>query len=265
LFGTPLRIAVLPLWALPLPFFIWPAIAVALGPIRSARRRARGACGRCGYTLHGNPSGVCSECGSPYIPARQETAHVRASTSHWTFRLLRRCIHPIMLAMTLAAGVTALALLIGSVFATRTWSLWNAPAFAIGVRTEPARLEVGIWRLGGNLKWQELWRDKAISAAGSVDNSAKYRLSAWSDKRASDESCARWCVLNAAEADRSRPAGLWRATYHGSLSHKFKPPPFTVECMFIAVPLWLLPWPLLAWPAWCWLVGPWWRTRRVGR
>jgi len=35
------------------------------GPVRQARRRARGLCVHCGYDLTGNVTGVCSECGEP--------------------------------------------------------------------------------------------------------------------------------------------------------------------------------------------------------
>lgn len=33
-------------------------------PRRTERRRAEGRCLRCGYSLHGNLSGVCPECGT---------------------------------------------------------------------------------------------------------------------------------------------------------------------------------------------------------
>ncbi len=48
-----------------LVLLIYPAIAFVRGPLRRYRRRKRGLCGRCGYNLTGNVTGVCSECGAP--------------------------------------------------------------------------------------------------------------------------------------------------------------------------------------------------------
>lgn len=50
--------------------FAWPAFGAAVGYIvfnrrrmREEKRRSAGQCGRCGYNLTGNVSGVCPECG----------------------------------------------------------------------------------------------------------------------------------------------------------------------------------------------------------
>jgi hypothetical protein len=43
---------------------IYPAVALARGPIRRWHRRRRGSCVACGYNLTGNVSGVCPECGA---------------------------------------------------------------------------------------------------------------------------------------------------------------------------------------------------------
>jgi hypothetical protein len=53
----------MPLWAPPLLFAIYPAIAFIRGPLRRWRRHKKGLCLRCGYDLTGNVSGVCPECG----------------------------------------------------------------------------------------------------------------------------------------------------------------------------------------------------------
>jgi hypothetical protein len=42
----------------------YPAMALVRGPLRRFRRRRRGLCGKCGYNLTGNVTGVCSECGA---------------------------------------------------------------------------------------------------------------------------------------------------------------------------------------------------------
>lgn len=43
---------------------------LVLGPIRRRRRRQRGECLPCGYSLTGNVSGRCPECGATTEPAR---------------------------------------------------------------------------------------------------------------------------------------------------------------------------------------------------
>lgn len=52
-----------PLWAFLLVTGVVPAMFLVVAPIRRWRRRRRGLCVGCGYDLHGNVSGVCSECG----------------------------------------------------------------------------------------------------------------------------------------------------------------------------------------------------------
>ncbi len=52
-----------PLW---LPFLVsaaWPFVAWLRGPVRRRVRRSRGLCAYCAYSLVGNTSGVCPECG----------------------------------------------------------------------------------------------------------------------------------------------------------------------------------------------------------
>ncbi len=43
---------------------IYPLIVFAMWPFRRWRRRRAGLCRQCGYDLHGNTTGVCSECGA---------------------------------------------------------------------------------------------------------------------------------------------------------------------------------------------------------
>ncbi len=52
-----------PLWAPFLMFCIPPAVAFVQGPLRRYRRRNRNQCIQCGYSLTGNTSGICPECG----------------------------------------------------------------------------------------------------------------------------------------------------------------------------------------------------------
>ena len=55
--------ATCPFW---LPVFLlstYPMLVLIRGPMRRWRRRRRGRCIRCGYSLEGNVSGVCPECG----------------------------------------------------------------------------------------------------------------------------------------------------------------------------------------------------------
>ncbi len=52
-----------PLWLLLPLFAAYPVAAFIRGPLRRRRRRKRGLCVRCGYSLTGNVTGVCPECG----------------------------------------------------------------------------------------------------------------------------------------------------------------------------------------------------------
>jgi len=54
----------LPLWAIYLGFVLYPATVVSTYRLRQHRRRIRHQCRTCGYSLTGNTSGTCSECGS---------------------------------------------------------------------------------------------------------------------------------------------------------------------------------------------------------
>ncbi len=56
--------AACPIWFLPILFLMYPAIWLAIGPLRGMRRQARGLCEKCAYDLRGNPSGLCPECGT---------------------------------------------------------------------------------------------------------------------------------------------------------------------------------------------------------
>ena len=55
-----------------LPFLLfaaYPALSFVWPLVRTVRRRARQLCHNCGYSLIGNESGVCPECGEPRIRA----------------------------------------------------------------------------------------------------------------------------------------------------------------------------------------------------
>lgn len=61
-------------WSVRIPLWFVVALTIAFvlitakGPVRTMRRqrrRSRGRCVRCGYSLVGNVSGICSECGEP--------------------------------------------------------------------------------------------------------------------------------------------------------------------------------------------------------
>jgi hypothetical protein len=54
---------VVPLWGPLVLFTIYPAMALIRGPYRRHRRHRKGLCVQCGYSLTGNVSGVCPECG----------------------------------------------------------------------------------------------------------------------------------------------------------------------------------------------------------
>ncbi len=51
---------------------LWTSMAVlitAIAILRNGNHPQRNVCRNCGYSLFGNQSGVCSECGTPYSPA----------------------------------------------------------------------------------------------------------------------------------------------------------------------------------------------------
>ena len=52
-----------PGWLIALLPGVYPTVLAFRGPLRRRRRRKRGECVTCGYSLTGNVSGVCSECG----------------------------------------------------------------------------------------------------------------------------------------------------------------------------------------------------------
>ena len=52
-----------PLWLVTVVLATYPTIAFIRGPLRRRRRRKRGQCLHCGYSLEGNVTGVCPECG----------------------------------------------------------------------------------------------------------------------------------------------------------------------------------------------------------
>ncbi len=54
-----------PLWAPLFVFSLYPAYRFMQGPLRQYRRRHRNQCIECGYSLKGNTSGICPECGTP--------------------------------------------------------------------------------------------------------------------------------------------------------------------------------------------------------
>lgn len=59
-----MRVVTCPLWILLLVFSSYPAIAFIRGPLRRRRRRKRGLCIHCGYSLTGLPESRCPECGT---------------------------------------------------------------------------------------------------------------------------------------------------------------------------------------------------------
>ena len=61
----------MPLW-FPLAIFLpYPAVTAVRGPWRRRRRRRRGLCASCGYSLRGLPHLRCPECGTENEPGRR--------------------------------------------------------------------------------------------------------------------------------------------------------------------------------------------------
>lgn len=57
------------LWLLFVLFAAYPAIAFIRGPLRRYRRRSRGLCLRCGYSLRGLTEPRCPECSTDFDPS----------------------------------------------------------------------------------------------------------------------------------------------------------------------------------------------------
>ncbi len=53
----------IPLWWIFVVTGLPVGVAFGRGPLRARRRRRQGLCARCGYSLEGNESGACPECG----------------------------------------------------------------------------------------------------------------------------------------------------------------------------------------------------------
>ena len=70
----------MPMWALIAVCMFYPTLAFARGPITRLRRRRLNQCPPCGYSLVGNRSGVCPECGS-VTPERARLLAGTAQTS----------------------------------------------------------------------------------------------------------------------------------------------------------------------------------------
>ena len=66
--GGPVTMLNLPLWTVIVATATYPTIAFIRGPLRRHRRRKLGQCLRCGYSLEGNVTGICSECGRSAKP-----------------------------------------------------------------------------------------------------------------------------------------------------------------------------------------------------
>jgi hypothetical protein len=60
-----MRFPIAPPLLLASAFLSYPIAAYIKGPYRRRRRRSRGDCLHCGYSLTGNTSGTCPECGAP--------------------------------------------------------------------------------------------------------------------------------------------------------------------------------------------------------
>jgi hypothetical protein len=56
--------AVVPVWVVTSVLLFPPALAYVRGPLRRSWRGRRNQCVECGYSLAGNSSGVCPECGT---------------------------------------------------------------------------------------------------------------------------------------------------------------------------------------------------------
>ena len=63
LFVDGVTIVFIPLWVFACLFALYPTIAFIRGPLRRHRRQRKGQCLQCGYSLEGNVTGVCPECG----------------------------------------------------------------------------------------------------------------------------------------------------------------------------------------------------------
>ena len=59
--------ASVPVWLVVALLFVYPAVAFLRGPVRRRRRLRHNQCLECGYSLTGNMTGRCPECGTDVI------------------------------------------------------------------------------------------------------------------------------------------------------------------------------------------------------
>lgn len=120
----------LPMWALLGTCLFYPTLAFFRGPFTRMRRRRLNCCVPCGYSLIGNISGVCPECGSN-IPRRTNGRSYR----RWTYAIeaklwrfldrftVRRVVAGLVVLVLLAIGV--------EVFRARPWENATSRAYRI--------------------------------------------------------------------------------------------------------------------------------------
>lgn len=71
----------MPMWALLTVCGFYPIQAFLRGPVTRMRRRRLNCCAPCGYSLIGNVSGICPECGSIVSKRANNTSHNRPTYS----------------------------------------------------------------------------------------------------------------------------------------------------------------------------------------
>lgn len=78
----------MPMWSLLAVCMFYPTLAFIRGPVTRLRRRRLNRCAPCGYSLIGNISGVCPECGS-IVPRRANDGSFERPTCAIEARLWR--------------------------------------------------------------------------------------------------------------------------------------------------------------------------------
>ena len=78
--GSQRLLVVVPLWVPFVLFGGYPASWVVWRRLRAWVRRRRGLCSRCAYSLKGNVSGICPECGARVLGVKPAATEYRFST-----------------------------------------------------------------------------------------------------------------------------------------------------------------------------------------
>ena len=153
---------IIPIWAMLAVCLFYPTLAFFRGPVTRLRRRALNCCVPCGYSLTGNVSGICPECGSA-VPRRAHdgsylriTDRIEVKLWRWTDSVTaRRVVMTVVVVAMLAIGI--------DVLRDRPWESATTRAYRLCQADGATRKQIDTAILGlrggfppGNSAWRPL-------------------------------------------------------------------------------------------------------------